>query len=305
MPRALRLPPGSRWGMLTAACALLLAATWLLSTFLAYGRGRDAAALAQYVALDGASVEGLALQVARLASFHDASILGAAATLGALVFRGPRVAVAVMVLLGGATFSTEILKKLASNPKHGATVGASTVPAASWPSGHSTAAMALALAAVIAAPRLVQPLVAGAGAAFAASVSISLLILASHMPSDVLGGFLVAASWAYLVLAVVEFTERRRPRRTRRLRVTFELPGKQGLWFGICALIAFAGLTAAIAIGHGSSLSNVLDHGLLLGTTVSIAAAAVAVTVSVALLSERSTLTTIGSRVARASRPTR
>jgi membrane-associated phospholipid phosphatase len=268
------------------ACVILLAATWLISTLLDYGRGRDAAALAQYIALNGANVEGLAQRVARLANFHDASILGAAVTLGALIFRGPRIAVAVAVLLGGATFSTEILKELASNPKHGATVGASAVPPASWPSGHSTAAMALALAAVIAAPRLLRPLAAGAGAAFAAAVSFSLLILASHMPSDVLGGFLVAATWACLVLTLLANTERRWP--PRRRRTTFQLPGGQGLWLALCAASAFAALTVVIAAGHGWIVSTVFGHGLLLGTTVLISAAAVAVTVSAALLSERS-----------------
>ncbi len=154
-------------------CLLALAASWLLSTLVTAGRHRDASAPARYVALRSESIEPLALRVARLVSVRDCLILGLALTVAALVFRGPRVAAAVAVLLLGATFSTELLKPLASDPHHGASVGSYTVPAASWPSGHSTAAMGLALSAVIAAPRPLRAPAAGAGAAFAAAVSFS------------------------------------------------------------------------------------------------------------------------------------
>ena len=39
------------------------------------------------------------------------------------------------------------------------------------------------------------------GALFAAAVGFSLLMLAWHLPSDVLGGYLVATLWAALAVA--------------------------------------------------------------------------------------------------------
>ncbi len=90
-----------------------------------------------------------------------------------------------------------------------ARVGVSEITAASWPSGHATAATVLALCAVLVAPRRVRPLVAVLGATFAAAVGVSLLILAWHLPSDVLGGYLLATLWMALVLAGLRIADAR------------------------------------------------------------------------------------------------
>ena len=60
-------------------------------------------------------------------------------------------------------------------------------------------------------PADLRPLVSGIGAAFAAAVGCSLLILAWHMPSDVFGGYLVAALWMALAVAGLRAAERRWP----------------------------------------------------------------------------------------------
>ncbi len=49
------------------------------------------------------------------------------------------------------------------------------------------------------------------GGAFALVVGCALLILAWHMPSDVLGGYLVAGLWAALAVAALRAAERRWP----------------------------------------------------------------------------------------------
>jgi membrane-associated phospholipid phosphatase len=92
-----------------------------------------------------------------------------------------------------------------------ASVGGVWIGPASWPSGHSTAAVALVLAAVFVSPARLRPLVSLLGAVFAVAVGVSLLILAWHMPSDVLGGFFVASFWGALALAVLRAVERRWP----------------------------------------------------------------------------------------------
>jgi membrane-associated phospholipid phosphatase len=83
------------------------------------------------------------------------------------------------------------------------------MPAASFPSGHATAAMSFALAlAIVASPR-VRPLVLALGTLLTVGTVYSLLILASHYPSDVIGGLLVASGWA--CLAVVPLRAEARP----------------------------------------------------------------------------------------------
>ena len=109
-----------------------------------------------------------------------------------------------------AQLTAETLKPLLAHPRvHLATTV--HIGPASWPSGHSTAALALAFSAVLVAPARLRPVVAAVGAAFALAVGCALLILAWHMPSDVLGGYLVATLWAALAVAGLRAAERRWP----------------------------------------------------------------------------------------------
>jgi len=107
------------------------------------------------------------------------------------------VALAIVSILLGANFTTQLLKPLFAHPPGAGLLGGAP-GAASWPSGHATAAMSLALCCVLAAPSRLRPFVAMAGAAFAVAVGYSLVALGSHFASDVLGGFLVAGIWTLL-----------------------------------------------------------------------------------------------------------
>jgi hypothetical protein len=105
----------------------------------------------------------------------------------------------VGVILLGANCTTELLKPLLAQPRASSLLGGqSPVGPVSWPSGHATAAMSLALTALLAAPARLRPAVAALGAVFAIAVSYSFLTLGWHYPSDVFGGFLVAAMWTLL-----------------------------------------------------------------------------------------------------------
>jgi membrane-associated phospholipid phosphatase len=121
-------------------------------------------------------------------------------------------AVAMIAILLGANVTTQLLKPLLAQPRaSNLLVGMKPPSPASWPSGHATAAMSLALCSVLAAPRRLRPFFAAAGAAFAVAVSYSFMTLGWHYPSDVLGGFLVAAIWTLLALAGVFTANGRRP----------------------------------------------------------------------------------------------
>jgi membrane-associated phospholipid phosphatase len=109
------------------------------------------------------------------------------------------VALAVAVVMGLAPLTSELLKPLLAHPH--VWIPWTDVSEASWPSGHATAAAALALCATLVCTPRRRPLVAALGASYAAAVGCSLLILAWHMPSDVIGGYLVATLWASLAVA--------------------------------------------------------------------------------------------------------
>ena len=87
------------------------------------------------------------------------------------------------------------------------------IDATSWPSGHSTAAMTLALCAVLVAPPALRAATALLGGAFAVGVGYAVLVLGWHFPSDVLGGFLVAGLWTSLAVAVLHRVEAPEPAR--------------------------------------------------------------------------------------------
>jgi membrane-associated phospholipid phosphatase len=165
----------------------------------------------------------------------------------AIVFatRGVLIAGAVIVLLVGANASTEALKPLIASAS-GVHVGQlSEVGVGSYPSGHSTAAMALACSVVIAALpayRSLSTLVAGL---FVLAVSWSILVLSSHLPSDVIGGWLVATFWALIVLAGLSTLPARlhaAVRRRSRPRATVPNPSL----VTVTAIIVIVGAAAAI-----------------------------------------------------------
>jgi hypothetical protein len=105
---------------------------------------------------------------------------------------------------------------------------------------------------VIAAPARRRPAVAAAMAAFAIAVSYSFLELVWHYPSDVLGGFLVAATWTMLGIAGLSIAEGRRSTRSA------EAPRLRTAPFSVGeALAPVAVVIAVVAVLVGLV---VLDH---------------------------------------------
>lgn len=157
-------------------------------------------------------VSGPARFIANLCDPQPYIYLCAVPVLVALARRRLWVALAVGAILIGANFTTELLKPLLAEPRLASIgLGTGAPKAGSWPSGHATAAMALALSCVLAAPARARPFVAAAGAAFAVAVCYSFLTLGWHFPSDVFGGFLVAGIWTLLAIAAVSTANARRP----------------------------------------------------------------------------------------------
>jgi membrane-associated phospholipid phosphatase len=194
-----------------AVCgAGLLVLTWLLAFHFGVFERADQSVYAGFGGLQRPRVDSVANFVARLCDAPLYLYLSTIPPLIAVVRRRPRLALASAAILLGANVTTELLKPLLAHPRAAALLGGSRpVAAASWPSGHATAAMALALSFVLVTPSRLRPVAAALGAAFAVAVAYSFLTLGWHYPSDVFGGFLVAGIWASLALAALSSRGRR------------------------------------------------------------------------------------------------
>jgi membrane-associated phospholipid phosphatase len=203
MPRRARIA-------LTGAAAgvVLLALTWYVAHYVGLGRQVDASILRGFSDLTRPRLDRVTNFIAALCNPRHYVFLAAVPVIVALMRRRVRVAAMIAVVLLCANETTQLLKPLLAGPRD--VVQWVPIDAASWPSGHATAAMSLALCMVIAAPARRRPVVAAAMAAFAIAVCYSFLELGWHYPSDVLGGFLVAGTWTLLGIAGLSIVEARR-----------------------------------------------------------------------------------------------
>jgi membrane-associated phospholipid phosphatase len=197
-----------------ALCLIGLAALWALADLVPGAQLRDALTLHDFTLLSRPHVDSVADFLIELLEPVLFVIWGALLVAVALGRGRPRVALAVVLVMALAPLTAEILKPLLAHPRP--RVGTVHIGPASWPSGHSTAALTLVLCAVLVAPRRLRALVATLGGVYALAVGCSLLILAWHMPSDVLGGYLVAALWVAIAVAALRIADRRWPSGGRR-----------------------------------------------------------------------------------------
>jgi membrane-associated phospholipid phosphatase len=193
--------------LVALACFLAFALTGLLALASPGIHERDAAMLHGFVALDRPRVHDAVRVLAHLADPLPYAAAGLVLVLIALMRGLPWRAGSVVVLLLVTGASTQIVKHLLAQPRFEVWLGSDQIGPAAWPSGHSTAAMTLALCAVLVAPPALRLVVAVCGGAFAAGVGYALIVLAWHFPSDVLGGFLLAGGWTALAVAFLRVVE--------------------------------------------------------------------------------------------------
>jgi membrane-associated phospholipid phosphatase len=240
--------------LLAAVCLAGLAATGVLAYLVPVAHQGDAATLRGFMQLAAPDRASVLDHIAHLADPAPYALAGIALMLVALARRRARVALAIppLLMLTGAT--TEILKHLLASPRYDEWLGHGQINAVSWPSGHATAAMTLALAAIIASPPRARPTVAVIGGAFAVAVAWAILVLGWHFPSDVLGGFLVAGFWTSLAVAAVAAADRRRPAarvREAPMRRVDAIPavGLAALALGVAIAAFVVGAAAIAALG--------------------------------------------------------
>lgn len=264
---------GPLWG--AGVCLVGLALTWVAANLLSVTHVQDAVALRDFTELSRPLIDAPANLLLGLLEPLPYACFALALVAAALMRERPRTALAVALVSVTAPSCTELLKPLMAHPH-----AFGMIANASWPSGHSTAAMTLVLCGVIVVPRRLRALVAALGSCFAIAVGFSLLVLAWHMPSDVFAGYLIAGFWSALAVAALYGAERRWPSAeaslpSRRRTLTLRLAREPGV---LVASLALAGASVVALMLHKAHLAAfALDRRALVVAAAGIAALAVGI----------------------------
>jgi len=136
--------------------------------------------------------------------------------------------------------------------------------------------MTIALCAVLVAPRAWRGAVAAAGAAFALTAGVGVLVMEWHYASDVAAGYLVATGWTLLAVAALRPLERPAPA---------QAPARGGPWGWIVAAAIAAALAAQVSAGSLASFAA--DHTWAALTTAGLCVMAAALAASLAAVLRR------------------
>jgi membrane-associated phospholipid phosphatase len=178
-----------------AACAVAVAATGVLALAVAATGRVDLRVSLAISRLDTSRSNALIDAVTHLADPVPYAVAGLVLVAIASRRGDRRLALAIPPLFVVTGLTTEILKRV--------TDSARWFDAPLWPSGHATAAVTMALCAVLVSPRRLQVAVAVAGGVFAAAVSGAMVARSSHMASDVIAGALIAAGYVLAAQAIL------------------------------------------------------------------------------------------------------
>lgn len=250
--------------MLAVAAAALAALVYVLAVRTHWGQRLDATALEGRRTLPPRAVHS----AARLLTTIDVASLafvGGAIVIVALVRARPRLALAAGTVIAGSVVTTELLKhELLTRPGLGVTdkLGAH----ATYPSGHTTVAMSLAIAAVLVAPRRWRTTIGVVGATYACAIGIAVIATANHRPSDPIGAAFVVTAWTALIASVLVVDNRREPNPSATRAPPWIVLG--GL---VLMMVAFVGLVATVVAIRHNRLDTIELGGAFLTASIAIA----------------------------------
>jgi membrane-associated phospholipid phosphatase len=267
---------------LASACGAV--AVWFAAFHVAVLRGYDAGAMQAFTGVARPPLEPSIAGVAVLADPTWFLAGCGALTLLALLRRRWLMAVAVPAIALGANATTQLLKPALADTRTLDLHGVQMVYHGSWPSGHSTASMSLALCFVLVVGPRLRPLAAVIGAGYAIAVGYALVALGYHLPSDVLGGYLVAAAFALVGAAALAALEARAPLLAARERSAVVIP-TAALAAAVGAVLV--GVAFVVTVGAPEMTLSALQHPSALAAGAGIAALGLALTTGLAALLRR------------------
>jgi undecaprenyl-diphosphatase len=204
-----------------AACVAGLAVLVVLAYWVGPIERLDDTVLDAFSTPSGA-VHDLAFLVEQLVSPLGQGVAVALACLLALRLGRPRRALFAVALVAGTAVIVQVLKVLLEHARYQPVPGEpfEWFPVAkAFPSGSTAGALSIALAFLFVVPRSWRRATGALGLVFTLAVSLAVLILNYHYPSDVLGGWLVALGWCFALIALTtDGKPRLRPARPLRPR---------------------------------------------------------------------------------------
>jgi membrane-associated phospholipid phosphatase len=260
---------------IAATCAVGLVAVGVLGLAVAPAHVRDTAILRGFTGLYGASIDAEIRVIAQAVDPLPYAFLALLCVGVAVARRRVWTAVAAASALVGSGLTAQALKHLLGQPRYVPWLPGDSM-ANGWPSGHATAAMTLALCAVVVAPPAWRAAVALFACGCTISIAFATLALTWHFPSDVLAGLLLGGLWVSAALAALG-----RPRPGARLAAPPPLLGV-AVAAGACGSLVAAVLVAVAsarvsldAVDAASAVAGALViAGVALGLVVMIAIAA-------------------------------
>jgi membrane-associated phospholipid phosphatase len=185
----------------TALCVAALAATYGVAFATDAGRRADARIFNRIGRGDDSELRRLGRRIGahKLNIAAAAGVATVAALLAVLSLAGrTRLRVWLVVVLVGAAFATTRLIKPPLG-EWGRDLAPARIATDAFPSGHGTLAMAIVLAGVMAMPASRRVAATIVGSVLAVVLGLLIVVGGLHPPSDVIGGYLVAAAWAALL----------------------------------------------------------------------------------------------------------
>jgi membrane-associated phospholipid phosphatase len=189
------------WFAAAAWCVLAAVLTWAVAFHTGHGQRWDTTVLHDAIALDNGPRKDRALNLlASLCNPLRYLVLTFVVLAWCARTRGLRAAAVMTVAVAGANVATQLLKQALAVERG----DPYQVAAASWPSGHACAAMAVALVAIYAANRRWRPLVTLVALGFAVAIAVAVVMLGWHYPSDAIGGLAVAGAVLATAVGVLQ-----------------------------------------------------------------------------------------------------
>ncbi|MGH9026648.1 MAG: phosphatase PAP2 family protein, partial [Acidimicrobiia bacterium] len=235
--------------LLAFASVALCAGVYLVAVQTTAGQQADNDAL-EGRAADRPRVQEATGDLLQTISVASIALIGGVCMVVALFRRHPLVALGAGVVILGANVTTQVLKEVLPRPDlvSDDVLGQHN----SYPSGHTTVAISLAVAAVIVVPGAWRGLVALIGTGYAALVGAGVVTAGWHYPADPVGAYLVAVAWGAAITAVIVAWRGRSRRYTRSLDdAPLVGPIFAGIGIALLLLAFLATALAALALQSG------------------------------------------------------
>ena len=277
---------------MAAGCAALFALVVLGAYFWHPGQTLDEEGLAGFVQARDSWLRPVAWRFTDLGDPAQVAAITVALAAFALVRGRPRLALGVLALVAATSVSSQLLKALLAHPRFPPIFDYPVGPKA-LPSGHATAAMSLALAGVLVAPRQARWAAAVIGSGLALAVGASVVAVGWHFPSDVIAGYLLATGWALTIFGGLHEVNLRRPATDRWARTALARASDRIATGGLAVLAAGAAVlavlaTAAVVLADTSAAACFArEHTAFVVVAGGVASSAVALPVALAGVARR------------------